>query len=305
MNPSASAGGALGAPEPSLYARGVLMSALGMILISPDSLLLRLIGDPNTWDLIFYRSGLTVVSLCAVLALRHRRGLVRHLRALGPYALLSGLILSSGNFLFVNAITHTSVANTLSILATMPLFSAVLGRILIGERVRLRTAITIFVALGGILTIFIGSIEVGNWEGNLFAFGVAFVHGLNLVVMRKAGNKDRIPSLALAAAISTLATLAIGAHPAQVDAHDLRILAFAGLFLLPVSMTLFLSGTRFVPAAEVALLSLLETILGPLWAWIGVGEVPALPSVIGGLIVIGAVVANALLGARRARRAPA
>lgn len=284
--------------EAGRYARGVLMSGLGMMLVSPDGLLLRLIGDRNSWDIIFYRSGFMAAVLMIFLLLRHRRNIIRHLIGLGPYALLSGLVLSSGNFFFVNAITHTSVANTLAILATMPLFSAALGRLLIGERVRPRTVVTIFVAIAGIVTIFIGSIDLGNWIGDLFAFGVAFVQGLNLVVMRRAGNADRVPSLCLAAAISAGGALLIGAHPGSVDAHDLRILAFAGLLMLPLSMSLFLSGTRLAPAAEVALLSLVETVLGPIWAWVGVGEVPAPTSLIGGFVVIAAVTTNGLLAVR-------
>jgi len=304
MNLAPTLQSAPGASEARRYTNGILMSALGMILISPDGLLLRLIGDGNRWDIIFFRSGFTAVSFCVVLLVRHRKNIFRHLYSLGRYALLSGLILSSGNFLFVNAITHTSIANTLAILATMPLFSAVLGRAFIGERVRPRTVATIFVAFGGVLTIFIGSIGVGNWVGNLFAFGVAFIQGLNLVVMRKAGNGDRIPALCLAAILSSSGAFLLGAHPTEVNTHDLRILALAGLIMLPTAMWLFLSGTRYVPAAEIAILSLIETVLGPVWAWVGVGEIPAATSLVGGAIVITAVTTNTLLGVHDRRRSP-
>lgn len=275
------------------------MSALGMTLISPDGLLLRLIHTSNNWDIIFYRSLFTALSLSVVLLLRHRRNILRHLHSVGRYALLSGLVLASGNYFFVNAITHTSVANTLVILATMPLISAVLGRVLIGERVRSRTVLTILVAFGGILTIFVGSLEVGNWLGNLFAVGVALVQGFNLIIMRRAGDGDRMPALCLAGFISAAGMLLLGAHPLSVDAHDMRILAVAGLVMLPTSMLLFLSGTRYVPAAEIAVLALIETVLGPIWAWIGVGEIPAVTSVIGGIVVIASLLTNTLLALRR------
>jgi drug/metabolite transporter (DMT)-like permease len=114
------------------------------------------------------------------------------------------------------------------------------------------------------------------------------------------------PAVAVSGFLAAAVALALSGGDTAVSAHDLRILAFLGCVMVPLALTMFISGTRTVPAAEVALLALMETVFGPLWAWLGVGEVPTTESFLGGSLVIAAVALNstlALLGRRGRRRA--
>lgn len=291
--------------EDRLYLRGIALSAAGMIVISPDGLLLRLIEGAGLWQIVFYRTLLMGLALLAVLVLFYRRRLPAVARAMGPAGALSAVLLAGTNFGFVSAMLNTTVANVLVILATMPLFSAVLGWLLIGERVRPRTAAAIALALVGILIIFSGSLGGGTWLGDLFAVATALTHGLNLVVLRRAGDRDMTPALCASGFLAAPLALALAGGDAAVSTHDLQVLLLLGLVVIPLAVALFISGTRTVPAAEVALFALLETVLGPLWAWLGVGEVPSLESFVGGGLVLAAVALNSTLAvlARRRRRA--
>ena len=220
---------------------------------------------------------------------------------MGRPGLIATVLMTGSNITFVGAITYTSVANTLVILATMPLFGAILGWLIIGERVGPRTRYSILFAFTGIVVIFSGSLGQGHWFGDALAVVTAFLMGLNLVTLRKYKDRDVLtPALCLSGLAVALIVLPL-ANPAQVPAGDLGVLMVMGLIVVPVSMILFLGGARHAPAAEIALLSLIETVLGPFWAWLGVGEPIATDTLFGGGIVILAVAGNAWFGLRSSR----
>ncbi len=288
--------------QQNTYSRGILMSGTGMLILSPDGLLLRLVGEASTWDVIFYRSVFITMALVAYLLMKNHRVLLSFWRTLGKAGWISALLMAASNLTFVGAIANTSVANTLVLVATMPFFSAILGRLLIGEAVKPRTWLSITLALGGIFIIFSGSFGGGNWLGDLLAIVTAFIQGLNLVVLRTARERDvTVPALCFSGILAALIVLPM-AQPMAVTSNDLNYLMLMGFVIVPVSLVLFLGGARYAPAAEIALLSLVETVLGPFWAWIGVGEVPSSEAIIGGSIVIAAIALNALFGVRGQRQ---
>ena len=138
-------------PSTKSHGHGLTMGALGMLIISPDGLLLRLIENTDTWTIIFYRSLFLGISLALALLVTYRQQFVRIWLDLGKSGWLSAAILTGTIIGFITAITHTTVANTLIILATMPLFAALLARLILGERISRRTAVSISVACIGIL----------------------------------------------------------------------------------------------------------------------------------------------------------
>jgi len=292
-------------PARADYVRGLAFAAAGMILISPDALLIRLVQDAGFWELNFYRSLFMGVSLSLVLALFYRRRTVAVWRAIGWLGVLAGGLMGISNLAFVAAIQNTTTADALVLISTMPLFAAVLARVLIGERLALRTWIAIFVAIGGIAVIFANAMGSGGWVGNLFALAAAALQGLNLVALRRAGARDMAPTVALAGLLAAGVALPF-AEPATITARDLGVLALLGGLVLPLSLAIFIRGARYVSAAEVALMALLETVLGPFWVWLALGEVPAPLALMGGAVVVAAIAANAGLAiARRPQGAPA
>ena len=281
------------------YRRGLVLSAAGMLVLSPDGLLLRLIEDAGLWDIVFFRSLFTGIALLVVLLIRHRRRVFAACLGAGRRGLVAALLMTATNLSFLGAITHTTVANTLVMLATLPLFGAILGRLLLGERVRRRTWVAIAAALAGVAVMFAGSLGGGTWVGDLLALLTAFVMGLNLVNLRRATGGEIVPALCLSGFLAaTVAALMSGGMP-TVSGHDLGLLILLGFVVVPLSFTLFFTGVRFVPAAEVALLALIETVLGPLWVWLGVGEVPTPLAFVGGIVVIAAIAGNSLAALRR------
>ena len=280
------------------------MSGTGMLILSPDGLLLRMVGDTPVWDVIFYRSVFIVIALGLFLLFKERGKLSSIFRKFGRSGWISTFLMTTSNLSFVIAINNTSVANTLVLVATMPFFSAILGWLLIGESVKPRTWISIFFAVIGIFVIFSGSFGGGNWLGDLLAVTTALLMALNLVVLRKAKERDvTVPALWVSGIFAAIIVLPV-AQPLEINSTDLGYLAIMGLFIVPVSLVLFLRGARYAPAAEIALLALVETVLGPFWVWIGIGEEPSSMALIGGSIVIGAIGMNALLGIRASKNIP-
>ena len=152
----------------------------------------------------------------------------------------------------------------------------------------------------GILVIFSGSFSSGNWLGDTLATVTAFLQGLNIVVIRKARKRDvTIPAFCASAFLATLIALPL-ADILTVSSNDLFHLSLMGLMVVPIGLGLFLSGARYAPAAEVALLALVETVLGPMWVWLFIGEVPTQSAIIGGSIVILSVVLNTWYGVHNA-----
>ncbi|MGC2856178.1 DMT family transporter [Novispirillum sp. DQ9] len=286
----------------SLYLRGILLAAAGMTIISPDGMMLHSIQTAPIWDVLFWRTFGMGVALSVVLAAIYRRRLPAMLRGQGWPGAVSAVLMSVANFLFVLAMLNTSVANTLIILATMPFWSALLGLVLIGERVGRRTWVAIAVALAGIGVILSGSVGPGfsadTLIGDLAALGAALCHGLNLVNLRRAGDRDMTAALAASGFLTAVFCVPF-LHPALVSPRDWLVLGALGFVILPLALTLFLAGARTAPAAEVALLSLVETVLGPLLAWVVLGDAPGARALIGGALVLGAVGGNALVGMLR------
>lgn len=283
------------------YLKGVALSAGGMLVISPDGLLLRLVEDAGHWQIVFLRTLGIFVSIMGFITLRYRGRTAAMVTSLGWPGVWASLGLMCANIGFVLAMLTTTVANTLVILACMPLFSAIFGWLLIRERVSPRTWASITVAILGIAVIFSGSIGGGRLLGDVFALFTAICHGFALVQLRRIGNRDTTPVIAFGGLGAALVALPLTGGLVYT-LHDAVVILFQGLLQMPVAIALFMSGARFIPAAEVALFSLIETVLGPLWAWIGVGEVPGTLAVVGGMIVVGAVAGNATLGLLRAKK---
>tara|TARA_B100000676_G_C18090173_1_gene858924 strand:- start:3649 stop:4497 length:849 start_codon:yes stop_codon:yes gene_type:complete len=276
------------------------MSGVGMLILSPDGLLLRLVTDASLWVVIFYRSIFVAMAASVFLLIKKRTNFLFAFINLGWAGWSSAVLMTISGLTFVGAMANTSVANTLFILATMPFFSAILGWFFLGEFVRLRTWITITLAFMGILVIFSGSFSSGNWLGDTLATVTAFLQGLNIVVIRKARKRDvTIPAFCASAFLATLIALPL-ADILTVSSNDLFHLSLMGLMVVPIGLGLFLSGARYAPAAEVALLALVETVLGPMWVWLFIGEVPTQSAIIGGSIVILSVVLNTWYGVHNA-----
>lgn len=271
---------------------------LAGVALSLGGLLIRMIETATPWQIQFYRSAFLALGLALYLAGRGR--LMQNLVAAGGAGLLAGLCIGAALAGFVWSITHTTVANTLFILAASPFVAAVLGRLTIREPVPARTWATMAVAGLGIAVMVHDGITLGHVSGLLAALAATFGFAGMTVILRWRREVD----LTAAALYGAVFGCLIGALMALPDgfaipAADLGWCALYGGPVMMLAFILLIHGGRFVPAAEVTLLSLSEVALGPIWVWLAVDERPSAASLVGGFLVLAAVVARIALGRRR------
>ena len=279
---------------------GIGIALAGVLVLSPDALLIRLI-DTDRATLLFWRTLLQGATLWAFLALYYRGRLPGVVRAMGRTGIGATFVFALSTILFVTSITLTNAANTLFMLATAPLWAALISRVVLGERIARRTWIAIFSALVGIVVIFAGGIGGGTLLGDLLGLGAALSLASQLTIARHARATNLVPALAGGMLVDALLVGTTFASPLAVQAVDIAWLAILGVFVLPVAFGLLTLAPRYIPSPEVSLIMQLEAILGPIWVWLGVGEVPPVATFIGGAIVLATLVTHSVLALRAQR----
>ena len=262
---------------------GVALTLLGVTALSPDGLLTTMIGA-NLWTTLFWRGLLLGAALLLWTALRHRSRTLVALRAVGWPGLGIGTLFAASSTGFVTAIRLSTVADTLFILSTAPLFAAMISRFLLGRPVGSRTWITIFVAIAGMLVIFSGKLSLNELPGIIAALCTALAWGGMLVALEQTKLADPTPAMAFGALLIAVSMAAI-APGLAVDPPDYLPIALLGLLFLPVSFTLISRAPKYLPAAEVGLILLLEAVLGSLLAWAVIAQTPSAPTLLGGAII--------------------
>lgn len=283
------------------HIKGLLITFTAVLILSPDALLVRLIHC-DVWTLIFWRCLLTCCMQTIFLAIGFRRQFFQSFRNIGYAGIFSAVITATGSFLFVNSIKHTAAANTLVILAATPLFSSLLSRIFLNEKIARRTWIAITICFGGILLIFSGSLSSGLLLGDMLALGATLMWACNLVVLRGGKAVNMIPASQLGNLLVIPIAWLAGAQPMAVSTTDTMFLLLLGGLVLPVSFTLITLGPRYLPAPEVSLVLLIETVLGPIWVWLALSEVPHEATLFAGLMIIGTLAVHTLMSLRALRR---
>ncbi len=270
------------------------------VCLSLGGLIVRSMEAAGGWQIMFYRATAAVVTFLLYLAVRYRGRLAEPFRAIGGRGLAVAALLGSGSICYVFALLSTTVANVVFILSATPLFTAVLAWAVLGERVRAHTWIAMSAAVVGIGLMVVDGVAAGRLLGNLLAFGVVVSFAGMIVAIRSGKETDMVPATCLGAAVGGVAALFM-ADGLAVSPHDLALSLFMGAGQFAAGFLLITIGTRYVPAAEVPLLGMTEIVLAPVWVWIFVGETPGALILGGGVVVIAAVVGQAILGLRALR----
>lgn len=279
----------------------VLIAGTGMSL---GGLFIRSVDAADEWQILFWRSLGLAVALAVFITLRNRGRSAAAFRNAGAMAVVAGLCLSVGFAFFVFSIVHTTVANTLFMLSAGPFITAVLGRVILGEAVRRATWIAMAGAVVGVALMIGDGLIGGDLFGNLMGLGAATAFAGFAVALRQGREADMMPATCLAglfgALLAASAILWTGTGLA-VSPNDLVICLVYGALAIGVSLIVFTMGSRSVPAAELALLSQMEVVLGPLWVWLVFAEVPGAATLAGGMILLLSIAGQALSGMRRKR----
>ena len=288
------------------HSRAVLLMVAIAFMWSIAGVVTRHLESARSFEVTFWRSFFTLLSLLVILPLFQGREVFSRIRHGGRSLWISGVCWSFMFTAFMMALTLTSVANVLVTLAVGPFLTALLARIVIGHRIAMRTWLAIAVAGLGIGWMFGGDLQSNGdgsqLAGTLVALLVPMAGAVNWTVVQRSqaqGDKvDLVPAVMVGAFISSLVTLPL-ALPLTATAHDIALLAMLGLVQLAIPCVLSVRCASVLKAPEIALLALLEIIFGILLAWLGAGEVPGTNVLTGGALVLGALMANELLGWRQ------
>ena len=277
-----------------VFAAGVLWSTVGLGI--------RLIEDASVWQILFYRSISLTLLLYIVIRWRTGQdpfGLVRRAGLAGAIAALSLVFAYSGA---IFSMQTTSVANAMLLFATAPFMAAVLGWIVLRERVRRATWVAVFIAIGGIAVMVSDQTAAGTVLGSLAALGSALGFACFTVALRAGKSVEMLPAVFLSGLFALVMMGSICLFTGDgfiLSRYDGGIALGMGVFQVGAGLVLFTLGSRSLPAAELALLSLAEVVLGPVWVWLFLGETVGLNTLIGGGILLAAIAGNALSGIRR------
>jgi len=277
----------------STHLKGLSLTFLAVLILSPDALLVRLIHC-DVWTLLFWRCLLTSIMQSLFLALFYRRQFLQSFRNIGRTGLLSASVVATGALFFVNSLKQTAAANTLIILAAAPLFSSLLSWFFLREKIARHTWVAIFICFGGILLIFSGSLSSGLLLGDLLALGATFMWASNIVILRSGRAINMVPANLLGNLLVVPAALLAGAQPMALSGSDILYLILLGGVVLPVSFTMITVSPRYLPAPEVSLILLIETIVGPIWVWLVLNEVPLTTTLLAGLLIVGTLAVHTL-----------
>jgi drug/metabolite transporter (DMT)-like permease len=286
------------------HLKGLLITTLGVMLIVPDSLFVRLIGT-DAYTIAFWRALLAGTTIGVGVLLFQGPGAFRGLRRLGWPIVIYILSLALSSNLFVVAVSLTSVANVVFIIAAMPAFAALFSLIFLGERLSRRTGVTIAAVAVGIAIIAYGSGDNAraSLKGDLVALTVPAFFAIALTAARRLKTVSLMPAITVSFLIGTL-VLAPLATPMSVPAGDWGLVALHGGVFIAASTAFISMGPRYLPSAEVSLLILLESVLAPILAWVVVDEDPGRWAIVGGSVVIGALAVSNLVALARRKRRP-
>ena len=264
--------------------KGILMSLGGVFVLSPDSLLIRLAGLDD-YTLIFYRGLFPIFSISLVLWIYYRKRFLPALLAIGWAGILNGVLFSAVNISFIGAIQRTSVANTLLFLASAPVFAAILSLLVLRENQRPSTWLIIALSVISIFIIGWGSYGSDGLLGDLLALACAFFTACSAILLRYKKHLDLVPSVILGSLFSACYALTQTTDLA-ISTTQLFYLAIIGFLLVPFAFTVLTIAPRFANSAEVQLVYLLESVLGPLWVWLVINETPSMNTLVGGSMLL-------------------
>jgi len=293
---------AAGETTPARHRFAIVLITVSSVGFSFAGLVIRSVEQADVWQLNLHRSVFMVAVIVGILIAEHGRQVYSVILGIGRVGLAVGVLIGIGPMLYLLAMMHTTVANTLFILATVPFFTAILAWLFLRERVRRSTWIAIAVAMTGIGIMVAEGISVGALFGNSMALLCALLFSVFAVVARAKRSIDMLPTLVIGGVVTGIIALIVSWPDLNPGLFDIWLcLIWGGLISGFLGNWLFLRAIRHLAAAEVTLLMMTEFVLGPVWVLLFVGEVPGKYTVLGGMLVLGAVGIRAWLDLRRDR----
>ena len=277
--------------------KGSLLAFVAVMFITPDSLFIRL-SNLDTWGLVFYRGIIPFFTVFFGMLIIYKLNFFKILFNSGFHGIVYIATFSITNITFVVSIQNTNVANTLVMIATAPMLSAILGAIFLKEPPDRKTFISIIITFIAIFYIFFDSLKVGNFYGDILGFVTALGLAVGAITIRSAKTKNLVPAAVIGKLFVASFALFFIESFTLID-KDLFIVPLMCILCVAIPFVLVTIAPRFIPAAEVNLFFLLETIIGPIWVWVIINEQPSVETLQGGAIIITTIAIHSFLKLRK------
>ena len=276
--------------------KGSLLAFVAVMFITPDSLFIRL-SSIDTWGLVFYRGIIPFFAVFFGMLLIYRLNFFKILMTSGIHGIIYVITFSITNITFVVSIQNTNVANTLVMIATAPMLSAILGSIFLKEPPDKKTLISIIITFLSVIYIFFDSLKLGNFYGDILGFITAIGLAVGAVTIRSAKAKNLVPAAVVGKLLVATFALLFVENFALIN-QDMIIVPLMCILCVAIPFVLVTIAPRFIPAAEVNLFFLLETIIGPIWVWLIIKEQPSVETLFGGVVIIITIAIHSFLKLR-------
>ena len=273
--------------------KGSLLAFVAVMFITPDSLFIRL-SNVDTWGLVFYRGIIPFFTVFLGMLIIYKLSFFKMLFSSGYHGIIYIGTFTVTNITFVVSIQNTNVANTLVMIAMAPMISAILGRIFLKETPDKKTWIAIFITFIAAIYIFYDSLKLGNIFGDVLGLITALGLAIGAVTIRSAKSKNLVPAAVVGKLFVAFFALVFIENFALVD-KDIIIVPLMCILCVAIPFVLVTIAPRFIPAAEVNLFFLLETIIGPIWVWFIIKEQPSLETLQGGFVIIATIAIHSFM----------
>ena len=267
---------------------GPLLVFIGAFCLSFGGLIVKSFEGATLWQILFWRSIFFSLVVGIFLLITHKKNFLKSFYNSGIPGLFGGIVLSIGYFSYVFAMYNTTVANTNFIIQTQVIFLAIFGYVFLKEKISKLTLTSIILAVAGIILMIGNNLSPGQLEGNIVAFIMPISFATLILIIRKYPNTDMIP-LQFIAGLGALVIGYLFSSKIIISAHDIFLGFLAGSLQVGLGFIFITIGARSTPSALVGIIMLTEAVLGPLWAWLFANENPPLVVLIGGTIIIFAV----------------
>ena len=268
---------------------GYILLLFGGFCLSWGGLIIRSFEQATVWQILFLRSFFFLIALIIFLLTIYKRNTIKIIKDSGFPGLIGGFILSFSFVAFVVAMSNTTVANVVFIISTQTMFLAIFGFFYLKEKVSLIGALSIFLAMSGIVIMVGDSITAGSLYGNLVALAIPINFAILVMIIRKNTNLDMVPAIFYSGIFSLIYGFFL-TESFQFTKHDLLMGFLLGVPQLALSFICITIGSRTVNSATVGLLMLMETLCAPIWVWLFLSEIPPLSVFIGGAVITIAII---------------
>ncbi len=277
--------------------KGSILAFVAVMLITPDSLLIRL-SNIETWGMLFYRGAIPFIVVLIGLLIFYKKNFLKALINIGYPGIFYFISFSACNITFIISIQNTNVANTLVMIALAPMLSAILGAIFLKESPDKKTWLAILVTFASCIYIFHDSLKLGNLYGDVFGLITALGLACNATLARYAKDRDLVPSAVIGKlCVAIFAFFFV--ENFELLGRDLFYIPLMCVMCVAIPFVLVTIAPRFITGAEVNLFFLLETILGPIWVWLVIKEQPSLETIVGGSVIILTIAIHSFLALKK------